>query len=131
MTNNCPACARRGKNWNGDEPRCAFAQGQAFNSDNWMCAAVNALRDLVYEGQAKLPPGVDYQYCSDQKYATVRIDEVELNGERVGLALWVSWYKSRGGTDAVWILTEGQPPRLPTFDEVGAVLAYYGRPLDI
>ncbi len=128
MSYQCTACALRGKNWQGDDPRCAFTGPlSTFSADNWNCATVNAVRDLVWEGQSPMPPGVDYRYCSDQKYATVHIDEVELHGERIGLALWVSWYKSRGGTEALWLLREDGPPRRPTEAELLAVLEHYGR----
>lgn len=128
MSYQCAACAARGKNWQGDDPRCAFASADAtFNSENWNCATVNAVRDLVWEGQNPMPPGVDYRYCSDQKYATVHTDEVEVDGERIGLALWVSWYKSRGATEAMWLLSESGPPRLPTEQQLRAILEHYGR----
>ncbi len=120
----CKACAARGKTWNGSDARCAFETG-AFSAENWNCATLNALRDLVYEGQNPMPPGVDYRYCDDQKYATVHIDGVELDGERIGLALWVSWYKSRGSTEAVWLLSESAAPRAPTERELLAILAHY------
>lgn len=121
----CKACRERVKDWNGSDPRCAFTgHGQTFVGDNWSCATMTRLRDLVYEGQ-ELPAGVDYQYCDDQKYATVRIDDVELDGERIGMALWVSWYKSRGETEAVWVLDVGTVPRAPTEAEVLAVVGYY------
>lgn len=126
MTQICQACQSATKDWNGDDRRCAFSEGR-FSSNNWMCATVDALRDLVYEGQTPMPPGVDYRYCEDQKYATVVIDHVELEGERIGLALWVSWYKSRGGTDAVWLLDSSSPPRTPTEAELRAILAAYGK----
>ena len=120
----CIACAARGKTWNGSDPRCAFETG-AFSPENWNCATVNALRELVYEGQNPMPPGVDYRYCDDQKYATVCIDDVELDGARIGLALWVSWYKSRGSTEAVWLLSQDAPPRAPSEAELRAILTHY------
>lgn len=115
----------RGQTWNGAAPKCAFV-GKL--SDNWNCATLNAIRDICYEGQNPMPPGVDYQYCEDQKYATVRIDDIEdRRGAHIGLALWVSWYKSRGKTDALWILSDSEPPREPTEDELIAIIAHYSR----
>ncbi len=120
----CMACAARGKTWNGSDPRCAFESG-VFSAENWNCATLNALRELVYEGQNPMPAGIDYRYCEDQKYATVCIDAVELDGERIALALWVSWYKSRGATEALWLLSESTAPRAPTERELLAILAHY------
>lgn len=109
----CKACENREKTWQGSDPRCAFEAGK-FASDNWSCATVSLIRNVCYEGR-ELPPGVDYQYCEDQKYATVKVDHIEgLDG---ALALWVSWYKGRGATDAMWLLFEHESPRAPTEQE--------------
>lgn len=120
----CKMCRQRGKDWGGDDPKCAFDAHLDFG-DNWMCATLNAIRDICYEGQREMPPGVDYRYCEDQKYATIKIDEIECSGERIGYCPWVCWYKNRGGTDAVWILDSYEPPRRPTEGECLAIIEYY------
>lgn len=73
--------------------------------------------------------GVTYQFCDNQKYASVNISNVDIDGEPLGLTLWVSWYKDRGTTDALWLLDDVKAPRHPTEEEVRAILAYYGRDL--
>jgi hypothetical protein len=120
----CKACKERGQTWNGSPPKCAFEEGH-FSRENWNCATANAIRDLVYEGQNPMPEGVDYRYCEDQKYATVHVADID--GPGPALALWVSWYKSRGGTDAMWLLEEYSEPRQPTEADCLAILAAYGR----
>jgi len=126
----CKRCIARGKTWSGDNPNCAFDGNFA---SNWNCATLNALRDIVYEGQNTMPPGVDYQYCEDMKYATVKIDDIENGGgEKIGMALWVAWYKSRGTTDAVWILDSDREPRIPTEAELDVVISSFaGRQSDL
>jgi hypothetical protein len=37
----------------------------------------------------------------------------------------VSWYKQRGGTDALWILDSYNKPRKPTEEELLAIVKYY------
>jgi hypothetical protein len=70
-----------------------------------------------------MPDGVDYRYCEDQKYATVRVDDIDgLDG---ALTMWVTWYKNRGKTDGVWLLFSDIPPRAPTEDEVRRVVSHY------
>jgi hypothetical protein len=91
-----------------------------------MCATANAIRDIVYEGCDPLPPGVDYQFCDDQKYATVDVSDLE--GVDGALALWVTWYKCRGKTDGMWLLFENRPPRRPTEDEARAIIRQYVLP---
>jgi len=43
----------------------------------------------------------------------------------MGLCLWVSWYKSRGRTEAMWILDEDNEPRQPNFVELEAIIEHY------
>lgn len=118
-------CRERGQDWQGDPPTCAFQDGE-FSEGNWNCATVNAIRGIVYEGRDPLPPGVDYQYCDDQKYATVDVSDLE--GVDGALALWVTWYKCRGKTDGMWLLFENRPPRRPTEDEARAIIRQYVLP---
>lgn len=117
----CDLCKKRGKTWRGDDPKCAFENG-VFSRDNWSCATIHALRDIVYEGQ-KLPSGIDYQYCDDQKYATIKVSELDLDGHPY--ALWISWYKNRGATDALWLLFDDFAPRRPMESEVLAIINHY------
>lgn len=115
----CRACIDRGKTWLGDDPTCYFDDPE----HNWNCATVNAIRDICYEGQG-LPVGVDYTYCDDEKYATIKIDEVGV--EWLGYCLYIQWYKQRGHTDQLWILGNGVP-RTPTEEELLAIIDFYKR----
>ena len=117
----CKACQDRVKKWNVSDSACAFLTGE-FAEENWNCATVNAVRDICYEGQ-ELKNGIDYQYCEDDKYATVKIDHIEITGRP--LALWVSWYKNRGCTQAMWLLFDKEPPRKPTEAECLAIVSAY------
>lgn len=117
----CKMCLNRKQDWTGDKPKCYFDNP----SNNWNCATVNAIRDICYEGQQQIPKGVDYQYCGDRKYATICLDEIGYGDSPIGLALWVSWYKSRGRTDAMWILDECDTPRSPSEGELLAIIEHY------
>jgi hypothetical protein len=120
----CAACQVMVKDWNGDDPTCSF-RGGSFNSEGWNCATSDLIRELVYEGQNPMPAGVDYQYCDDMKYTTVNVSHLDIDG---AMALWVAWYKSRGRTDAMWLLYSDQSPRAPTAEEcVRIVEAYKGQ----
>ena len=119
----CLMCKKRGQNWAGDPPVCYFDNP----AHNWNCATVNSIRDIVYEGQ-ELKAGVHYEYCDDEKFATINISEVWDNDNYIGRCLYVAWYKQRGGTEALWILDgEGDEPRQPTEKELLAVIRYYNR----
>ena len=114
----CAMCQERGKTWGGENPKC-FLQGF---EDNWNCATLNAIRNICFEGN-ELPGWVDYQYCDDEKYATIRISEIDI--ERNPLALWVQWYKSRGHTQALWLLYSDRPPKQPNEDELLSIINYW------
>jgi hypothetical protein len=116
----CKMCKERVKDWAGDDPTCYFD-----DPHNWNCATVNEIRDLCYEGQ-ELKPGIHYEYCDDEKFATFNIHEVECEGNYIGRCLYAAWYKQRGSTEAIWILDgEGDTPRKPTEGELLAIIKYY------
>ncbi len=115
----CALCSKRIKDWNAPISRCAFSYG-VFSSENWNCATVNAIREIC-NGDF---PGVDYQFCDDQNYATVKVDELEIDS---ALALWVTWYKDRGKTDGMWLMFSDQPPRPPTQQEAAIVIQAFQR----
>jgi hypothetical protein len=103
-------CRERVKDWNGDDPKCAFPDGGVFSPENWNCATANAIRELCEEGV----------WCEDQYYQTLNIHKVS---PHIGDALWVTWYKRRGRTDDMWLLGHDPMPRRPTEQECLAILA--------
>lgn len=120
----CKMCKKRGQTWAGSAPICYFDDPD----HNWNCAIINAIRDICYEGQ-ELKGGIHYEYCDDEKFATINIHDIEDNkGNYIGRCLYVAWYKNRGGTEALWILDgEGDTPRKPTEMELMAIINYYNR----
>jgi hypothetical protein len=94
------------------------------SKENWNCETVNLIRSICWEYE-QLKPGITYQYCDDQKYAVIDISEVLLNDTYIGLSLWLTWYKNRGGTDALWILDSYREPKKPTEEELIAIYSYY------
>ena len=118
----CQMCRERVKPWVGDDPLCYFEDVK----ENWMCATVNAIRELCYEGQPELPRGVHYDYCNDAKFATFNIEEVKTEeGNYIGRCLYVAWYKTRGYTEALWVLNALETPRPPTEEELLAIIRHF------
>jgi hypothetical protein len=104
----CPGCKSRGKPWNGQDPKCAFHNGETFDPDNWQCATMNALRDL-----ADRPGATHYQ--EDSRVAVlpyntgdVAQDDDDLINVRGFIVL--AWYKDRGTTDQAFLMDEDQKP---------------------
>lgn len=110
------------KNWDGSDATCAVPDG-VFNDINWNCGVVNRIRDLC--DHADMHPLIDYQYCDDQKYATLNIGGVALGDDVWALALWVTWYKSRGATMGMWILDHHDLPRKPTAAELITIADWF------
>ena len=81
----CDRCEKRVKDWKGDDPRCAFTRGQ-FDSDNWNCATMNDLRELVRDRAV---------YSEDNNCAVLPYE---------GYFIIISWYKSRGCTNFAAVL---------------------------
>lgn len=99
---------------------CAF-EGEF--SDNWNCAKLNQLRDLVEDREDSR---IHRCYCAigDQSYTTIDVSAVE-DLDMGAYCLWLTWYKSRGRTEQVWLLFDSQPPRRPTYDELCLILSEF------
>lgn len=117
--NKCKRCGIN-KNWNSSDIRCPFQNSDKFG-DNWNCGIINKIRDLCDLAMNDKDNRLQYQYCDDQKYVTIKTDDIE----DMGLCLWVTFYKSRGETDAMWIIDNYDPPKEPTFDDLKAIAKYY------
>lgn len=88
MSEPCYRCRTTPQNWSGDGRKCAFMDG-VFSPENWNCATVNGLRDMAKESV----------YNDDQNAALVSL----ING----IYMVLSWYKSRGATEGIWLFREG------------------------
>jgi len=117
--NNCKICNIK-KNWNGSDIICCFKDSQRFG-DNWNCGLINRIRDLCKLAIEGKDDRLHYQFCQDQKYVIIKTDDIA----DMGLCLYVSWYKSRGRTEAMWILDEYNQPKLPTINDLKTILEHY------
>lgn len=124
----CKACVERVKDWVGSDPKCAFETTSVFNEQNWNCATVSKIRKICYHASTsgtQVFPGVDFQRYGDQSYVTFNLHELYEHTFRnvieTPFALWVSWYKNRGRTEAMWLLFGDRPPRQPTEEECLAI----------
>lgn len=124
----CAACRLRGKIWNGDDPKCAFQHGKPFSAENWSCATMDFVRDLAGSYGEPLRDGVIRDYTSEgyDTYAVIRVDTDYIEVENCH-SMYVTWYKSRSRTSALWLLGDEDdgPPRPPTEGEVLAIVKHY------
>jgi len=120
----CDRCGKE-KDWKGSDIKCPFQESDEFSPDNWNCGMigrVRALRPLAIEGKT---PGLNYGHHEDQHWMTIKVGEAGGFYEDMGLCLWVSWYKSRGATESMWILDAYKAPRRPTFEELETITEHY------
>lgn len=115
----CKACMERGKTWAGDDPRCAFPNGGRFTSDNWMCATMDTVRDYCEEQLYEDPADICDKIVrvEDQTAIFIPVEDEELSLENIAMAWYVSWYKRRGNTEALLLLTDAGA-ELPTEQQV-------------
>lgn len=104
----CRRCAERVKDWHGDDPKCAFITG-VFDSGNWNCATMNALRDVVGDPW----DSDDWLWSEDQYLGRLAWD---------GVFIVLSVYKRRGRVEGAWIVSESSALPL-AIDEAEAYLA--------
>ena len=110
MSEMCPRCQSRGKTWQGADPKCAFPGG-VFSTDNWNCATMGALRELV-AGEGDFGPGKAGVLCRHDDSAAGLIPfETANNGLPSGRGLdngfiALAWYKQRGRTDAAVVIRD-------------------------
>lgn len=102
------------------EVQCAF-RSEIFSENNWCCCTLDLIRDLCYE-RKNSHHYINYQYCEDQKYATINISYIN---EVAGDTLWISWYKNRGKTDNMWILDSYNNPTRPTEKDCLLIAKYF------
>jgi hypothetical protein len=115
----CKACIDRGKTWQGSDPKCAF-EDSAFSPENWNCATMSLLRKLATVEDSSQ---INHYWANNENYATISL--IDVKNTDSALTLWISWYKKRGRTQAMWLLFDDEPPRLPTYEECLVILEHY------
>lgn len=95
----CKRCSERGKTWEGSDPECSFSSDGKFRSAGWNCGTANALRDLVCQDEEDSPR----VWSEDNNAALLPWD---------GAFVLLTWYKHRGRTDGLWLVTSMAVERL-------------------
>ena len=119
-TTACSACRERDKTWNGDEPQCAFPDGDLFDSANWCCATVSLLRNLDNCGS----PRMHMLWDDDDNYMSILLGGLTLVTMPEGdpIAVMAKWYKRRGRTDSILVCYSDIAPMRVSEDQLLEVI---------
>ncbi len=98
----CKRCIERGtpKNF-GSEPECGFYPTGIFKSDNWNCATLNKLREVIQEKYED-----KIVYSRDERLITIPLDHNPEDTIIEADFLIVGWYKQRGRTQTALLISE-------------------------
>ena len=113
----CKKCRERVKDWNGSDPKCAFESG-VFDTDNWNCATMNALREIADRDESRI------LYNEDERAYLMRGVWADEEGRGCDYVV-LTWYKSRGCTTWAMSFFDQEPPQPLTLKEAEAILAQH------
>lgn len=124
----CRLCTERGKTWDGDDPKCAFPDG-VFSTDNWNCATMQALIDVV-EHYVEMGPSdqqrANFYYRDDTWFFWLAYDTgwIDWPEDEDGMAGWITMlrYKHRGAVEQASVMELGEPMHL-TLRQAEAAIA--------
>lgn len=123
----CAACKARGKTWNGSDPKCSFPNGGEFTSEGWNCATAELIRELCPRFEKAESVRVSGPFWNeDQYWAAIDLRCIELTRGNA-LTLWISWYKGRGRTDEMWLLSDNDAPWRPDEDDIIQIASMIAR----
>ena len=94
----CPLCKQRGKTWEGDNPKCAFARFR-FSFDNWNCATMNKLREIAEQ--------IGLKWRADLTCGS--FGAVPFEGEEYQGYIVMTWYKERGTVSNAILVCDDEP----------------------
>ena len=119
----CSLCGRT-KDWNGDLITGPF-QEEDFTSNNWRCGQINRLRDLIQSRIDNGNSGVVALRIEGYTQALLDLqDYEEISCDYI--SLFVAWYKDRGRTDQILLISREGVPTAPSFEQLDRILAYFG-----
>lgn len=101
----CKLCDKRDKTWSGDDPKCAFDNNGIFTKDNWNCATMNELRNIVDKVETNFR---DDNSCGSIGYVPMVHDYASDDFDTFGGYIVMMWYKERGRTGNVVFMTDNE-----------------------
>jgi len=118
-------CRHGEQDWCDSAPECAFTEDGRFTGDNWNCALMNALRELVSPSREEpFPYGASF-WDEDMNTGVIYVPDPDFEGgELRGALVVLEWYKSRGRTDSFRIVKDGKV-RVGTEEDALFIAEYF------
>ena len=123
----CELC-KQIKNWEGDNPSCPFTDSESlFNKENWRCGHISKLRRLILEVYKFGHARKHLKYIQHNDHSQVLFDIQDMSDTGIigrynilegALGLYMSWYKSRGCVNSIYLTLDDGSVRPPTFAEI-------------
>ena len=117
----CHECKKRGKTWNGSDPICAF-KNLEFSNDNWNCATINIIRDLI---DSDFHAGC-FGFRDDMDNASIGVIPLPSKCDESGY-LVMTWYKERGRVGMAIIVNDDDNPKPLTRKTASQIIKYYSK----
>ncbi len=98
-------CRHGEQDWCGSPPECAFTEDGRFTGDNWNCALMNALRELVSPYREEPFPYGECYWDNDYYMGIIYIptpeDSLDIYEPHPlsNAIVILEWYKTRGRTN--------------------------------
>lgn len=122
----CKECKENPKRWSGADRVCGFSIADSstlFTTQNWMCALLGQLRDLVHDINGSSHEGRIFTFWeNDQNQALIQVQQVVLSQRAE--ALWMTWYKSRGRTEKIVMLADDKI-WIPIESDIRRIVKHY------
>ncbi len=121
----CKLCKERGKTWNGDNPKCAFVEG-IFNRNNWNCATMNYLRDIIDELSTGMRNDSDSASIGYIPFGDIENGDYLFGNYNSGYIV-LTWYKNQGKTGNAIVMRDDLPIQELGLDLALKVIEHYKR----
>ena len=113
MSKKCKYCKTTPRDWSENDIKCY----KEYGNDNWTCETLLQIRNLQYTENEK----ISYHFYNDQNTLQIEVSDILNNGKW----LWLTWYKHRGNTEQLWILSDRDDPRNPKIKELYKIIEYF------
>ena len=116
----CSKCNKE-KTWAGDDINCPFQENDVFNTDNWNCGILSQLRKILNVAKTVPISGISILNTPDITQSLISTEDIDNDY----YSLYVMWYKDRGRTNSLLLLSGNNTVQTPSFEQVKNIVNHY------